>query len=512
MVNHFDGTVPSVIDTETRPGGPPMHQLSRRQARRAATDRPSGPALLGLLAAALMLAPVLVGLTARAAATPPITAMPAPVATAPGEAHGPRFTYGADGRGDPNTADCTSVVEPGSSIDAAITAAPAYGVVCVRPGDYTGQLVELNRTGVTVRSVGTARIMGAIVTGDHATLDGFTIVGGTYAHPQEGVMFGGEGQRIVNNLIEGQKLIYGIRCVHEECNHALVYRNTVHSIQNYGMFIDDGVGSLIRQNNIYDLYTPLADSPYADDVDAIRFWGRQTFRDNYIHDINQFKSKKYEGDPPHTDCFQTYNNGADSSGTVIEGNYCVRIGRQCLIAQNDTADHYAISDITFADNVCETYDSQSINLGSMRGVKVINNLILSGYQIQVVSFEQQGLDQSPPVPGPPNTDNTIENNLLIKAKTGARFYEYIGASTDEHIAHNLNRTDTSIFPLDAAFQDSRGAYPSANPDDFTFFRQYEARWPVVDQGQDGVNPCPRDIDGSPRELGASIDLGPYELG
>ena len=463
------------------------------------------PALRPLVLAVTLLAGGLMSASATATAHPGL----APDVAI---AHGPRLTYGSDGRGETRTWDCTRTVRPGQSVDAAIHAAGPHAVVCVRSGDYSGQIAHLAQPGSTLRAIGVVRLRSAVLSADRTTLDGFTLVGGTrYGHPQDGVLFGGQHQHIVNNVIDGHQLVYGIRCLQLKCNHALVYRNSVHNVQNYGLFIDNGTGSLIQQNNVYDLWTPYATSPFADDVDGVRFWGAQTFRFNYIHDINQFKSKPFEGDTPHTDCFQTYNNDAESAGTVIEGNYCVRIGRQCLIAQNDEANQYEIRDILFANNVCETYDSQSINLGSMTHVKVINNLILSGFRYQVVSFEQQGLDEDPPVPGPPNADNTVQNNILVKARKDATFYEYIGASKNEHIVDNLNVTDTSIAHLDPDFQRSRGAYPPERASDFSFYRSYSAARPVIDRGRPG-NPTGRDIDAGPRVRGWAIDRGAYELG
>jgi len=434
----------------------------------------------------------------------PAPIRPATARVASSSAIGTPPPYGTNGKGNPRTADCTTVIRPGHSIDAGVRSAPRHGVVCVRPGDYRTQIVHLNRAGITVRSNGVAKIRGALVTGDRATLDGFTIVGGAYGHPQAGITFGGEHQRILRNLINGRQLVYGIDCIEGKCNHALVAHNTVTNIQNYGMFIDAGTGCLIEWNNIYDLYTPRL-SGYADDVDAIRFWGHHVFRHNYLHDINQFKSKPDStGDTPHTDCFQTYNNGTDSVGTIIEDNYCVRVSRQCLIAQNDTDKRYSIRDIWFRNNVCETYDSQAINLGSMKGVHIQNNLILSGFRYQVVSLEEQDT-------GLANTDTTITNNVLVRAKKSAFTYERIGKTTHEYFRNNLELLDTSIEPRDKAFQSTRNRYPAFRASDFTSYRRYVSRLEVMDRGVPG-NTARTDLGGHRRVVGRAIDLGPYELG
>ncbi|MEC3974999.1 hypothetical protein [Amycolatopsis sp. H20-H5] len=197
--------------------------------------------------------------------------------------------YGTAGNGNPQTTDCTVSVHPGSSITSAISGANAGSVICVGPGDYTDQLVNLDRAGVTVRSTGAGRIKGASVHGKGAMLDGFTVVGGDYNAPTSGIVFGGDGIKIVNNLVNGGKLIYGISCERGACDNGLVSRNTVTGIESIGMVIDDGTGTVVERNNIYDLHKDRSGQGY--DVDGIRFWGRHVFRYNYIHDINEFASK-----------------------------------------------------------------------------------------------------------------------------------------------------------------------------------------------------------------------------
>lgn len=419
--------------------------------------------------------------------------------------------YGTDGSGNPSTADCTTIVAPGQSIDAAITTAPARGVVCVQAGDYHSQTVHLNRPGLTVRATGRSRIQNAIVTGDRATLDGFTVVGtGTYGVPEAGIRFAGHYQHIVRNLVDGRELTYGIQCETSapgQCNAAEVDHNTVGGIQNFGLWIAQGTRSTVEWNNVYDLHT---DSD-AKDVDGMRFFGGHVIRNNYIHDINQFKSVVGStGDTPHTDCFQTYDDGPGWGGTLIEDNICVRVGRQCLIAQNDVAPNYLIHDITFRDNICETYDAQGINLGSMKHTVVQNNLVLSGFfeQRQVISEEQQ---HDGPTIGPANTGLVLTNNILVRAKASSFSYERIGVTTDEHFRNNLELLDTSIAHRDPDFQNSRNAYPAYRASDFTDYRSYAQRLLVMDRGVPG-NTATHDLDGRPRVVGRAIDLGPWEFG
>ncbi|WP_279579427.1 right-handed parallel beta-helix repeat-containing protein [Fodinicola feengrottensis] len=152
--------------------------------------------------------------------------------------------YGTDGRGNPQSTDCQSTVTAGQSIDAAIGKAAAGAVVCVKAGDYSGQTVHLNRSKVTVRSNGVAKIKNAVVTGAGTTLDGFTVVGAAYLNPEAGIDFAGSDQKIVHNLVNGRQLAYGIRC--DPCHRSTVSRNTVTNLQNYGLFVGAGAGAQIH--------------------------------------------------------------------------------------------------------------------------------------------------------------------------------------------------------------------------------------------------------------------------
>ncbi|MCP3804107.1 hypothetical protein NLX83_33030 [Allokutzneria sp. A3M-2-11 16] len=434
-----------------------------------------------------------VGLTVLAIAVP---ATPEPSQGTPLLQAEQRIEYGSTGNGNPQTADCTAHVSPGGSINDAIGRASSGAVVCVRAGDYRAQTVNLNKAGVTVRSNGVAPIRNATVSGRGATLEGFTVVGDG-SGPNAGISLSGTDIKVVNNLVNGGNLMYGIQCARNACDNNLIAQNTVTGIESIGMYVDEGTGTVVERNNIYDLHNDRGGSY---DVDGVRFWGKHVFRYNYIHDINEFASGNRR---PHVDCFQTYN-GSRSSGTVIENNYCLRVSRQCLIAQNNRARSYEISNIVFRNNVCETYDSQAINLGSMSGVLLENNLVLGGFRYQIVNLEVMRDS------GLANTNTTIRNNVLVRAEQRATTYKRAGASTNERFSNNLELLDTSINGRDEAFHGSTGPYPSHRPQDFTAYRSYAQGKDIVDKGIAG-NDSRTDVDGNPRVAGAAIDLGPFEI-
>ncbi|MCK2239188.1 MULTISPECIES: hypothetical protein [unclassified Crossiella] len=423
--------------------------------------------------------------------TPPVTADPV------SRQQVQRLEYGSSGAGNPQTHDCTVHIGPGASINAAISRAGAGAVLCVRAGDYRDQSVELNKAEVTLRATGSAVVRGAVIRGRGATLDGFTVAGGDYDAPRTGIVLAAASVRVQNNLVNGGRLLLGISCAGGGCDQARIARNTVTGVESIGIQLGDGAGAVVELNNIYDLHKDRAGQ--AHDVDAIRFWGRHLIRFNYLHDINEFASY----DNPHVDCFQTFNTGAGSAGTVIENNYCLRVSRQCLIAQNHSASSYQIREVTFRNNVCETYDSQGINLGSMSGVLLENNLVLSGFRFQVINLEVLG-------PGLANTGTTVRNNILVRAESRATTFRRAGASTGERIAANLELLDTSLNGRDEAFHRSRPPYPAHRAADFTEYRDYAAARDIVDKGIAG-NSSTADVDGNPRVAGGGIDLGPFEI-
>lgn len=430
--------------------------------------------------------------------TPSIKVSPA-ITTVP-SAEG-NIKYGTDGNGIAKTSDCTVYVDAGQSINNAISGAAGGAVICVRGGNYSTQTVTLNKSNVTVRALAKAEIKGADVSGAGSTFEGFTVVGGAYKSPETGITFSGSNVKILNNLINGTELIYGISCPAGSCNSALISGNTVTGIESIGMYIDNGTGTVVERNNIYDLVSSRGEY----DVDGIRFWGtNHIFRYNYIHDINQFKSfTDSSGDTPHTDCFQTYNSGSKPVDSIlIENNYCVRVSRQCLIAQNHTSTSYTLKNIIFRNNVCETYDSQAINLGGMSGVTIDNNLIVSGFRYQIIALVQEDF------PLPP-TNTTIRNNILVKTRSSADTYLREN-SLNEVIQNNLEITESSFDSRDDTFHATRGSFAAVNPADFTGYRSYAQGKNIINRGI-GIPVSATDIDGGQRMKGSAVEIGPFEI-
>ncbi len=422
----------------------------------------------------------------------------AEVLGADGEGPGDSLPYGTDGNGNPRTDDCT--VSTGSDPQEAVDDASAGDVVCVRAGDYSDTTLTVDKA-VTVRANGAARVKNIVVSGSDATVDGFTVVGDSLDDPSTGIKFSGTGHTIIRNLVNGKHIHYAIACDYDDCaEDVLISRNTVTGTNNFGVYLWGGSGITVEWNNIYDLWTDEDN----DDVDGIRVWGTDhLIRNNYIHDLNAAKS---EGEP-HADCIQNYQNSSrtvESHGVTVENNYCVRVSGQCLIMQNGHRPTADIRDYTYRGNVCESFGSQNIELGSIPGAVIENNILRGGVDGHVLTFHSTVDDLE-------TTNVKMRNNVLVSAggSTYARGSE--DALTDD--TDNVELLDPSASDDWRDFEGNPDApVPAINPDDFTRFRDLARQADIVDEGSTPHSEdFTRDVDGAVRVRGAAIDIGPFEF-
>ncbi|HEX8518950.1 MAG TPA: right-handed parallel beta-helix repeat-containing protein [Pseudonocardia sp.] len=420
------------------------------------------------------------------------------VNTAPNGA-GTRIRYGTVGQGNPAVADCT--VTTTTNPQAAVDAAPAGAVVCVRPGDYSGSTLTVGKA-VTVRANGVVKVRNIVVTGSNAVVDGFQVVGGTLGSPNYAIKFSGTGHRIVNNLVRGRGIWYAIGCDQGAgCGkNVLIAGNTVTGVHNFGIFLWGGDAITVERNNVFDLFQ----STNVDDVDAMRAWGtNHVIRNNYFHDINKNKS----AGSPHSDCFQSYQSGGSprlSSGILFENNYCVRVTGQCVILQNDQRNAAELHDYVIRGNVCETYGWQAIEITGVPNVTMDNDYV-AGVQTTVLNFANSGAG------GRVSSNYKVRNTVLVRATAGSRFLD--GTPAD----NTANRTlvDPAVKTSYDGFAASTAAYPPVRSTDFDrFYRDSVGRAapPVGDAGAPPNSPAPPgDVDGGPRVVG-TVDVGPFELG
>jgi parallel beta-helix repeat protein len=344
-----------------------------------------------------------------------------------------------------------------------------------------------------------------VVSGSDATIDGFTVVGDELDDPSTGIKFSGTGHTIIRNLVKGKHIHYAIACDYDDCaGDVLISRNTVTGTNNFGVYLWGGSDITVEWNNIYDLWMSEEEN---DDVDGMRVWGTgHLIRNNYIHDLN---ANKGEGEP-HADCIQNYQNSSEdetveSYDVTVENNYCIRVSGQCLIMQNENRPTADVRGYTFRGNVCESFGSQNIELGSVTGSVIENNILCGGVDDgHVLTFHST-------VDGLETTDIKMRNNVLVSAGGSTYASGSRDALTDD--TDNIELLDPSVADDWEEFEGNPDAsVPAINPDDFTRFRALAEEADVVDEGSTPHSPdFTQDVDGARRVQGEAIDIGPFEF-
>ncbi|MEM6993279.1 MAG: right-handed parallel beta-helix repeat-containing protein [Myxococcota bacterium] len=404
------------------------------------------------------------------------------------------IVYGSDGSGSARgVADCT--VQTDDPVAALASAVP-NDVVCVTGGVHGVLSVE---GPLTLRAIGSTEVAGLVVSGASATVDGFTVTG--IGSNDAAIYAGGTGHTIVGNRVVSPDASFGIRV---PADLTIVRGNTVTGVQHWG--IDTrGDGNRLERNNIFDLRRLSLGS----DVDGVKFHGSDlVLRENYIHDINQYASV-YDDDPPHVDCFQSHaSSDIVTQRVLIERNYCVRVSRQCLIAE-----HPVVGNIVFRDNVCETHDNQNINVKRSLGgpVWIYNNIVAGSPDKAIYTNSASGESNDPDIyivnniargnPGDGMTllsgpSTALDNNVLLEDDSPFVFVpefdspQYAGYAETQ--AADFDADGPRAWALAAAGGQASVAVPSL------------PAWLAALEG-DAV-----DIDGNPRPATGVSVLGPFE--
>ena len=411
-------------------------------------------------------------------------------------------SYGSDGNGSASTDKCAEHVD--QNISLAVNEASEGAVICVAAGDYSGEgVISVSRNGVDLKADGSVKVQGVEIVADEVTVDGFQFV--SSKADEAAISLEGTSNTVINNLVSESNAQVGIGCAEDvNCTDSKITGNTITGIESIGIQIS-GNGNLVEGNNVYGLARSSADY----DVDALRFFGSgHRILNNYFHDINEFQSvRDSSGDTPHVDCFQTFTNMENgnpvkTTDVLIEGNYCVRVSRQCLILENDKTDEDVVSEITFRNNVCEVYDSQIINLKGVKSVDIHNNYLGGDPTYHVVNFQDAGLNGSKPV-----SEASVKNNIV-------QYSNDVSLTTGDNpggeVEANVETKKNSTIPRSETFQDSPSDnYPAVEPDDFVTFKESSDAEDVENNGVD-VPAAPQDLEGNQRVKGDAIDVGPFE--
>jgi hypothetical protein len=261
---------------------------------------------------------------------------------------------------------CTRTISQANQVPAALDTASPGTMLCFTGGDLSGTDVTMTRSGapntpITLRSDGAA-VRSIHITADHIVIDGFTVVGG------DGVFLNGDDLAIRHNTVHDTQR-GGITC--ERCQNSIIDSNTVQHVDTIGIWID-GQRIAVSHNKVSD--TLARDNG---DADGMRFFGTgHRITENAVTDI----SDHGYANPPHPDCFQTYDdNSPPTFDVLIAGNTCRNVGAQCLIATGDQRRNSGapaeVRSITFVDNTCATNGAQAVNLRRWPNVEIRDNRI-----------------------------------------------------------------------------------------------------------------------------------------
>jgi hypothetical protein len=266
---------------------------------------------------------------------------------------------------------CTRTVSQADEVRPALDAASPGTTLCFTGGGLSGTDVTVARSGaagtpITLRSDGAA-VRSIHITADHVAVEGFTVAGG------DGILLKGADLAVDHNTVHDSQR-GGITC--ERCQSSSIESNTVRHVDTVGIWIE-GQQIEVSHNTVSDILA--RDNG---DADGMRFFGNgHRITENTITDI----SARGYANPPHPDCFQTYDdNSPPTFDVLIAGNTCRNVDAQCLIA---TGDQHANSDaptnvasITFVDNACANNGAQAVNVRRWPNVEIRDNRF-SGHNV-----------------------------------------------------------------------------------------------------------------------------------
>lgn len=271
-------------------------------------------------------------------------------------------------RANPLPADCDRTITRPDEVGPALASARPGATLCFTGDGLAGIQVDARTSGAPgapVRLIADgAALRGINITADYVELDGFSVLDG------EGVTLQGTGLVARNNVVRNAASD-GIVC--SPCTDAIIDSNTVQRADGSAIFIE-GERIDLSRNTVTDSVRLKSR-----DADGIRFFGRDLrITDNTIRDIKQTGYGTAE--PPHTDCFQTYDNDSPPTfDVVITNNVCENVDAQCLIATGAERRNRGTPDgaraITFARNSCAVNGSQAILLDGYPDVVVAYNRI-----------------------------------------------------------------------------------------------------------------------------------------
>lgn len=263
---------------------------------------------------------------------------------------------------------CTATVSTPAQAVGTLSRAGPGSRVCVTGGGLRDADLVVDRSGQAGRplllSGDGAQVRSVTVSADHVVVQGLTTVDG------EGIVLRGRDLVARRNDVRDASND-GISCG-DVCADVVIKDNTVTRADGTGIIVE-GQRIAVRHNDVSGSV-----KRRADDADGIRFFGTDvTIADNTVRDI---KHSGYRVDPPHTDCFQTYDNGRiPTVNAVITGNVCRNVDDQCLIATAEKAGDAGMvgrsRGILFSGNRCDVGASQAVLVRWFPQVRVQDDVL-----------------------------------------------------------------------------------------------------------------------------------------
>lgn len=260
---------------------------------------------------------------------------------------------------------CTHTATDPEQARAQLARAAPGQTLCFAGDGLRGAELEATASGTPrqpIVLVGRDTTVGSVsVDADHVVVDGFTTVDG------DGLTLDGTGITVRGNEVLRAR-DDGISCM---CADTHIRDNVVREA--------DGTGIRIEGERISVLTNDVSRSVMREsgDADGIRFFGTgHRISANEVHDI----SDDGYPDPPHTDCFQTYDNSSPPTRDVeISGNTCRNVDHQCLIATAQEAGQAGAvgrsRSLRFVGNTCDVEGSQAVLVRWFPEVAVRDNEI-----------------------------------------------------------------------------------------------------------------------------------------
>lgn len=260
---------------------------------------------------------------------------------------------------------CTVAVDDPEEARNALARAVGGTTVCV-VGDLPATDLVLERPGTEGRPIvllgGGAVVRSVVVAADHVVVRGLVVVDG------DGIVLSGAHLAVRGNEVR-RAARDGISC-EDGCTDVVVEGNTVVGADGSGILVE-GERITVRGNAVRGSVRR-----ESGDADGIRFFG--TGIRIVANTVTDIKDDGYDGEPPHTDCFQTYDNSRlPTVDAVITGNVCRNVDHQCLIATAEEAANAGrigrSHGIEFSGNECEVEGSQAVLVRWFPGVVVQGN-------------------------------------------------------------------------------------------------------------------------------------------